>query len=390
MNVQIQTAVKAATQHHPFEVVALVLQGGGALGAYQAGVYEALAEAAIYPDWVAGVSIGAINAALIAGNPPKDRVDRLREFWTRVTSGGCWPWFSDPSFGLARGDIGRNFLNQMSAGLALANGARGFFETRPVGPWFQPAGTIEATSFYDTADLKHTLERLVDFDRINAGGTRLSIGAVNVRTGNFVCFDTTTHTIRAEHIMASGALPPGFPAIEIEGEHYWDGGLVSNTPLQWVVESEPRRDTLAFQVDLWSARGEFPRNMLEVTTREREIRYSSRTRAGTDQFKHIQKLRCALAVLLENMPEDLRNSPEAKLLGAVADRKVYNIVHQIYRAKNYEGHSKDYEFSRLSMEEHWRAGYHDARRTLRHPEVLQRPGNREGVFTFDLAADGRE
>jgi NTE family protein len=390
MNFQIQPDVKAVTRHLPFEVVALVLQGGGALGAYQAGVYEALAEAGIHPNWIAGVSIGAINAAVIAGNPPKDRVGRLREFWTQVTSGGCWPWFSDPTFGLARGDIGRNLLNQMSAGLALANGASGFFKTRPVGPWLQPAGTIEATSFYDTADLKHTLERLVDFDRINAGGTRLSVGAVNVRTGNFAYFDTTTHTIGAEHVMASGALPPGLPAIEIEGEFYWDGGLVSNTPLQWVVETESRRDTLAFQVDLWSARGEFPRNIVEVTTREKEIRYSSRTRASTDQFKHIQKLRHTLAGLLDKLPEELKNSREARLLGTVAERKVYNIVHLIYRAKSYEGHSKDYEFSRLSMQEHWRAGYHDARRTLRHREVLEHPTNHEGVLTFDLAANARE
>jgi NTE family protein len=230
----------------------------------------------------------------------------------------------------------------------------------------------------------------VDFDRINVGKTRFSVGAVNVRTGNFVYFDNTTHTIRPEHVMASAALPPGFPAVEIEGEYYWDGGLVSNTPLQWVVDDEPRRDTLAFQVDLWSARDEFPRNMLDVMTREKEIRYSSRTRAGTDQFKHFQKLRCALAGLLEKLPDDLQNSPEAGLLSAVADRKVYNIVHLIYRAKDYEGHSKDYEFSRVSMEEHWRAGYYDARRTLRHPEVLRRPSNHEGAFTFDLAADGRE
>jgi NTE family protein len=390
MNVQVQPVETAAERRLPFERVALVLQGGGALGAYQAGVYEALAEADIHPNWIAGVSIGAINAVLIAGNPPKDRVHRLREFWTQVTSGGCWSWFDNPSFGLARGDIGRNFLNQISAGLALANGAREFFKTRPVGPWFQPAGTIEATSFYDTADLKHTLERLVDFDRINAGGTRLSVGAVNVRTGNFVYFDTTTHTICAEHVMASGALPPGFPAIEIEGEHYWDGGLVSNTPLQWVVESEPRRDTLAFQVDLWSARGEFPRNMLEVITREKEIRYSSRTRAGTDQFKHVQKMRRVVADLLEQLPEELKDSPEAKLLRTAAGPSVYNIVHLIYCAKNYEGHSKDYEFSQRSMEEHWRAGHQDAQRTLRHAEVLKRPSNHEGVFTFDLAADRRE
>jgi NTE family protein len=278
----------------------------------------------------------------------------------------------------------------MSATVALASGASGFFAARPVTPWLQPGGTIEATSFYDTKDLKRTLERLVDFDRLNAGAPRFSVGAVNVRTGNFVYFDNTTHTILPEHVMASGALPPSFPAIEIEGEHYWDGGLVSNTPLQWVVEGEPRRDTLAFQVDLWNARGEFPRNMLDVVTREKEIRYSSRTRAGTDQFKQVRKMRSALAGLLEQLPEELKDSPEAKLLRTAAGPHVYNIVHLIYRAQNYEGHSKDYEFSRVTMEEHWRAGYHDARRTLRHREVLERPTNHEGVFTFDLAADGRE
>lgn len=389
MDIQVHPHVKTALRRPPFEVVSLVLQGGGALGAYQAGVYEALAERGIEPDWIAGMSIGAINAAIIAGNAPNDRIDRLREFWNLVTSDGWWP-FGEAGFGLAGGEVWRNFLNQVSAGFALTRGAKGFFTARSVVPWLAAAGTIEATSFYDTSALKHSLERLIDFDRLNAGATRLSIGAVNVRTGNFVYFDTTKDAIRPEHIVASGALPPGFPAIEIDGEYYWDGGLVSNTPLQWVVDSEPRRDTLALQVDLWSARGDFPRTMLEVTTREKEIRYSSRTRAGTDQFKQVQRLRRAAAALLEKLPEELRNSPEAKLLGTAADRKVYNIIHLIYRAKKYEGHSKDYEFSRLSMEEHWRAGYHDARRTLRQPEVLQRPDNHEGVFTFDLAADGRE
>jgi NTE family protein len=388
MDIQVEPGVTAGERRLPFECVALVLQGGGALGAYQAGVYEALAEANIHPDWISGVSIGAINAAIIAGNAPASRVDRLREFWTDVTSGGLRPLFGD-AFALARGDAMRNLLNHMSAGLAVASGASGFFAARSLVPWLHPAGTIEATSFYDTAGLKRTLERLVDFDRVNAGMTRLSVGAVNVRTGNFVYFDSAGDIIRPEHVMASGALPPGFPAVEIDGEHYWDGALVSNTPLQWVVESRPRRDTLAFQVDLWSARGEFPRHMLEVMTREKEIRYSSRTRAGTDQFKHVQRLQHAVAELLENLPEELKNSPEARLLSTVAHRKVYNIVHLIYRARNYEGHSKDYEFSRASMEEHWRAGYHDARRTLRHPDVLERP-NGEGVRTFDLARDGRD
>jgi NTE family protein len=249
---------------------------------------------------------------------------------------------------------------------------------------------MEATSAYDTGALKATLEQLIDFDRINANRMRLSVGAVNVRRGNFVYFDSATRTIVPEHVMASAALPPGFPAVAIEGEHYWDGGLVSNTPLQWVVDSCPHLDTLAFQVDLWSARGDLPGTLAEVSTRQKEIQYSSRTRAGTDSFKDILRLRRAVADLLGKLPEELQNGPEAQVLRPVGDHQVYNIVHLIYRARNYEGHSKDYEFSRASMREHWRAGYHDAVRTLRHPEVLERPANPEGVFTFDLADDGRE
>ncbi len=383
MNFQAQSHRTTAGRQLPFECIALVLQGGGALGAYQGGVYEALAEAGIHPDWIAGISIGAINAAIIAGNPPETRVDRLREFWTQVSSNGSW---HSPILG----DGTRNLLNQMNANFSATCGAKGFFSARPLTPWLQPSGTLHATSFYDTKPLKQTLERLVDFDRLNGGITRFSAGAVNVRTGNLVYFDNTTHTIEPEHVMASGALPPGFPAIEVEGEQYWDGGLVSNTPLQWMADIEPRRDSLVFQVDLWSARGDFPRNMFDVMTREKEIRYSSRTRAGTDQFKYAQRLRHTLADLLEKLPEDLRNDPDARLLAKEAEHKVYNIVHLIYRARNYEGHSKDYEFSRLSMQEHWRAGYHDARRTLRHREVLERPTNDEGVFTFDLDRDGRE
>jgi NTE family protein len=389
MEVKVKPRAAAAERRLPFERIALVLQGGGALGAYQAGVYEALSEAGIHPNWIASMSIGAINAAIIAGNPPHSRVDRLREFWTQVTADAPWSGRT-PGIDLARGDASRQWLNQLSAGLAMTSGATGFFSARTVPPWLQPAGTIEATSWYDTRDLKGTLERLIDFDRLNAGAIRFSAGAVNVRTGNFAYFDTTTHTICAEHVMASGALPPGFPAVEIDGEHYWDGGLVSNTPLQWVVYAEPRRDTLAFQIDLWSAQGEFPRNMFEVVTRDKEIRYSSRTRAGTDQFKHLQRLRYALAGLLEKLPENLKSSPEAQLLASAADRTVYNIVHLIYRTRSYESHSKDYEFSRLSMEEHWRAGYHDARRTLHHSEILERPADCSGVFTFDLHRDGRD
>jgi NTE family protein len=391
MNFQLRPQLTTAERRLPFECVALLLQGGGALGAYQGGVYEALAESKIHPDWIAGISIGAINGAIIAGNPPHSRVDRLREFWTQVTSSAAWDWSNNPFVDFSRSDSTRNLLNQISANLAASFGSAGFFSARPLMPWLQPGGTLEATSFYDTKSLRSTLERLVDFDRINAGMTRFSAGAVNVRTGNFAYFDSTTHTIKPEHIMASGALPPGFPAVEIEGEQYWDGGLVSNTPLQWVIESNPRRqDTLAFQVDLWSARGQPPRNMAEVATRQKEIQFSSRTRASTDQFKNVHRVQRALDALLRRLPAGLEGNDDLELLKSVASDKVYNIVQLIYRAQNYEGPSKDYEFSRLSMQDHWRAGYHDALRTLRNPEVLTRPTSLDGVFTFDLERDGLE
>jgi len=379
----------------PFETVALVLQGGGALGAYQGGVYEALAEAGIAPDWVAGISIGAINAALIAGNAPEDRVDRLRAFWEAVTLpfAGAFgdlperPSGAGPATG--RGEGWRRLANGGSALAALLGGAAGFFAPRLPSPWFQPSGSPEATSYYDTAALRGTLERYVDFDRINRGGTRLSLGAVNVRTGNFVAFDTATHVIGPEHVMASGALPPGFPAVEIDGEHYWDGGLVSNTPLQWVLEDHPRRDTLAFQVDLWSAVGELPRNLPDVAMRQKEIQYSSRTRLNTDQFKRMQRLRAAANALLRRMPAELRDSEEGRLVADAASEKVFRIVHFIYRSRHDEADSKDYDFSRLSMRDHWRSGYLDAARSLRHTEALERPSEPGGVATFDLARDAR-
>lgn len=374
----------------PFECVALLLQGGGALGAYQAGVYEAMAESGLCPDWVAGISIGAINSAIIAGNHPDKRVEKLREFWELITSHPVAGWglghYTAP---FVRGDMMREVYNRGAAAFALTMGAAGFFKPRMPPPFFQPDGTPEAASFYDTSDLKSTLESLIDFDRLGEE-VRLSVGAVNVRLGNFVYFDSAEQRIRPEHIMASGALPPGFPAVEIEGEFYWDGGLVSNTPLQWVVQqSDQRMDTLAFQVDLWNARGDLPRNLAEVSTRQKEIQYSSRTRAMTDQFKIQQRVRNAVADLLEKVPEAVKANADGELLRRIADRKVYSIVQLIYRTERYEGQSKDYEFSRLSMEEHWRAGYNDTVRTLRHEEIFERPLVSEGgVATFDVSDDG--
>jgi len=365
-----------------FERIALLLQGGGALGSYQAGVYQALAEANLHPHWVAGISIGAINSALIAGNPPEQRVARLREFWETVTQGPLGFTYVVPSD--IKNDLAHQLVNQTRAMGALLWGAPGFFQPRVPPPMFMPVSSPGNLSYYDIGPLKSLLGRLVDFDRVNSGATRLSVGAVNIRTGNLTIFDSIDTKIGPEHIVASGSLPPGFPATEIDGEYFWDGGVVSNTPLQWVLDASPRLDTLAFQVDLWSARGDLPRDMIEVDTRLKDIRYSSRTRMGTDQFRKIQSLRRAMSKLVSQLPEDVRHSPEAKLLASEADNKVYNIIHLIYRARVYEGASKDYEFSRRTMEEHWTSGYSDMKRTLAYPEVLQRPNSMDGVFTFDL------
>ncbi|MGN6750118.1 MAG: patatin-like phospholipase family protein [Xanthobacteraceae bacterium] len=370
----------------PFEQVALLLQGGGALGAYQAGVYEALAEADLHPDWVAGISIGAINSAIIAGNLPKRRVDALREFWQAVSISPLGiPYFKQIEFGNEE----HMLLNQARAINILLFGAPNFFVPRLPPPTIWPPGSPDKASYYDITQLRTTLERLVDFDRINFGEMRFSVGAVDVRSGNFTYFDTTTHRIAFEHIAASGSLPPGFPATRIGDDYFWDGGLISNTPLEWVLDSRPRRDTLAFQVDLWNARGELPKDMIAVEVRHKEIVYSSRNRAATDRYQYIQKLRIALANLLKQMPEALRETADAKLLLAEADDKVCNIVHLIYRARPYEGIAKDFEFSRRTMEEHWQAGYNNARRSLDNSEVLSLPDRAEGVRTFDCGEERR-
>lgn len=365
----------------PFESVALLLQGGGALGAYQAGVYERLLESDIHPTWVAGISIGAINCAIIAGNAEQDRVAKLRSFWEQVSSAGSNSW-NDYFDAITLNSAARAWANQLAAGQIMVTGAPGFFEPRFPPPYLVP-GT-GATSYYDTRSLKSTLERLVDFDRINADEIRFSVGAVNVRTGNFAYFDNQTDEIRAEHIMASGALPPAFDAVEIDGEFYWDGGLVSNTPLDWVLSSQSQLDTLVLQVDLWSARGALPRDLSEVAVRIKEIQFSSRTRAATDAFVKSHALRYACSELLKQMPPKLAKSEQAQLLAAASDSALYTLVQLIYRSATYEGQSKDFEFSRRTMEEHWRDGYNDAGTTLSHPEILTLPDAAQGIAVYDF------
>jgi len=364
-----------------FESIALVLQGGGALGAYQAGVYERLLEADVEPTWVAGISIGAINSAIIAGNPRGERVARLRDFWELVSNGGDGV-IGDGWTGLPLADTLHAWVNQLAAGRVLVQGVPGFFEPRLPPPYLNWTGG--ATSYYDTAPLRATLERLVDFERINAKATRLSIGAVNVRTGNFAYFDNATDAIGPEHIMASGALPPGFDAVEIDGERYWDGGMVSNTPLDWVLSARSGLNTLVFQVDLWSARGELPSDLASVATRMKEIQYSSRTRSATDAFRRTEKLRTAFNELLAQMPAGLAATPQARLLAQASDPALYNIVELVYRSPTYEGQYKDFAFSRRTMQEHWQAGYADAAQTLAHRDIFTLPRTEDNPAVYDF------
>ena len=327
--------------------IGLVLQGGGALGSYQAGVYEALATSDYLPDWVAGISIGAINAAIIAGNAPEDRVARLREFWAEITAPTrLWPAFPES---LA------SWQQSASALSSVLFGQPGFFSPRAPQDFFSPGKFL---SYYETSALRGTLERLIDFDRINHGrGTRLSVGAVNVRTGYFAYFDCEKTTIRPEHVMASGAIPPGFPPVEIDGEQYWDGGLFSNTPLAYMVDYYPRRSRLIFQVDVFPAHGRVPTNLAEVTERDKDIRYSSRTRLTTNNLREKHNVRHAINELHKLLPPELAITEQAQRLYAYGCVTEMDIVQLIYRPMEPLGAFKDFAFSRSTMAARWKQGF---------------------------------
>lgn len=363
---------------------ALVLQGGGALGAYQAGVYQALHEAGIEPDWVCGVSIGAINCALIAGNPRERRLERLRSFWERITEPATFlPTLMEFLPSWADGDEMRKARNTAAAHHTLTFGQPGFFKPNHPNPLFCARGAPNATSFYDTAPLRDTLQDLVDFDLLNAGETRFAVGAVNVGSGNFVYFDSKNREITPEHVMASGALPPGLPMVRIGTDYFWDGGIVSNTPLQHLME-HVERDVLVFQVDLFNAHGAIPRDIHDVMSRAKDIQYSSRTRLITDMFGQIHGLRSKIRDLLDRLPSNMLTAEDRLLQLELARLPRATILHMIYQQAAYEGQSKDFEFSRASMLEHWEAGLRDTRATLRRREWMGLPDAEAGVLVHDV------
>jgi NTE family protein len=355
----------------------LVLQGGGALGAYQAGVYAGLAEAGMVVDWLAGVSIGGVNAALIAGNPPGQRVARLREFWDR--SSAQLPFFLPTWLAMMRPQVNRAY-----AASVFAAGVPGFFVPRPVPPMFAPEGTMGALSYYDTGPLKATLEELVDFDFINSKQVRLSLGAVNVRTGNSQYFDNAKMPLGPEHVMASGALPPGFPPVNIDGELYWDGGIVSNSPLIYVEDEAGRDDALVFQVDVFSAEGALPRNLDHVNERVKDIQYSSKTRFNSDRVKEREDLRGALHRVIEKLPEALQSDPDVQLLKGVSTRGAVTLVHFINRHDTFSSYFKDAEFSRATVRELWDAGEDDVRQAIAHPEWRHLTDLGHGIRIIDI------
>ncbi|MGA8033535.1 MAG: patatin-like phospholipase family protein [Casimicrobiaceae bacterium] len=357
----------------------LVLQGGGALGAYQAGVYEELHERGLAPDWVTGVSIGAINAALIAGNRPEDRVAQLRRFWERVSSGFAYvpPHDFAPL---------RRAFSRMSTTAIATFGVPGFFVPRVPSPVLMPRGAEAALSVYDTSPLEQTLTELVDFDLINAGAMRMSVGAVDVQSGNSVYFDNADGRTRLgpEHVMASGALPPGFPPVQIGAAWYWDGGLASNSPLWYVLDEGSDLNALVFQIDLFSARGAVPQSIDEVLERSKDIQYSSKTRFNTSRAKDDEEVREATRRLIEKLPARLRDDASAKLLAKRAQGRKISIVHLINRRNEFATVTKDFDFSRATVETLWEAGRTDLRRTLAHPHWRHAAIARDGLRTYDL------
>jgi NTE family protein len=359
--------------------IVLVLQGGGALGAYQAGVYQALHEHALVPEWVVGTSIGAVNAALIAGNGMEGRLQRLEAFWDRVAH-------PDGLDMAAISDEQRRVQIHLNTTDTMLRGAPGFFTPR----WWSgfPYGLAvppEQASFYDTLPLDATLRELIDFDYLNApGGTRLTINAVKVTSGELAHFDSKRVRIGPDHVRASGSLPPGFAAVRIGGELYWDGGLYSNTPLESVLAELPPGDTLCFMVDLWSAAGIEPGTLDEVRTRQKDVTYASRTQRHIADYVKAQRLQRKLRELYLRLPPEARTPDDLREMGALGCDSTLHIVRLRYAGRDWHMAAKDINFSRGSIEWRWNQGYADAQRAVKHAGWLRQVSAGAAVVVHEL------
>ena len=355
----------------------LVLQGGGALGAYQVGAFEALCAFHFAPQWVAGISIGAINAALIAGNTPENRYRRLNEFWEQASSQVAWPPLP---FFPAHGS--ESAVNEWNAGVIMLAGVPGFFKPRFPPLPFQPADDLTALSFYDTSPLRETLEEMVDFELINSKqGVRISVGAVNVATGEQVYFDNKGDkptVIGPEHIMASAALPPGFPAVRIGHDYFWDGGLISNTPLDHVLKHKGCDNLVVFQLDLFSASGVLPTSLGEIAEREKDIRFASRSEINTMKNRKLYNS--------GQLPPRTRRGAAGETPLASPEGNVI-VIHLTYHSALPEVASRDYNFSPAAVDEHRSAGRRDVERLVRHGNDIRPPEGGDNMVVYELTPD---
>jgi len=355
--------------------IVLVLQGGGALGAYQAGVYQALDEAGIEPDWVIGTSIGAINAGIIAGNKAENRLPRLQEFWARMRHGAMTQMASAiPGFGSA-----------MANAMTATTGVKGFFEPNP---WAMMSGVVamepENAAFYTTAPLEKTLDELIDLDVLNACTTRLTVGAAHVRTGEMRYFDSRDAALSVKHIMASGALPPAFPAVRIDGELYWDGGILSNTPVEAVFDDNPRKSGLIFAVHIWNPSGPEPDSIQRVLSRQKDLQYASRASAHILRQKQLHKLRHVIAELTAKLTDEQRK--EVPGLAGYGCLTRMHVVRLLAPPLAGEDHSKDIDFSAEGIKARWDAGYADTVRMLAQQPWTHEFDPMEGFILHEVEA----
>jgi NTE family protein len=370
-----------AMKRRTFDHEILLLQGGGALGAYHCGIYEGLAEFGVTPNWFVGISIGAVNSAILAGNPPERRLERLRTFWDRASE------FSKhelPSFL----EWMRPMMGKLNFATVATSGIPGFFKPRSLPPDLATSGTPEALSYYDTSPLRETLKELVDFDLINSGEVRLSLGAVNVRTAESVYWDSKYTRITPDHVLSSGALPPGFPAIKIGSEYYYDGGLVSNSPMQYIVSEKPLTSALIVQANCFNAHGKLPRTLDEAMERVKDIQFASKQRLNTQRAKELLEMRTALGRLLAKLPPDLKADPDVRKLTPLCDNRDWTIVQMNNRRPAHGGQYKDAEFSRSAVLARWAAGLDDVRFSTANLDWVQPAVIGEGVRVFHFPPVG--
>lgn len=361
-----------------FDHTVLLLHGGGALGAYEVGVFKALQEYGYQPDWIIGTSIGSINSAIIAGNPPEKQLEKLQAFWESIAT--IMPETPDTLNNLAM----EKAQHYLSAAYTLMNGQRGFFTPRAISPWFSLQSTADKLSFYDSSPLRKTLLDLIDFNLINEAKTRLSMGSVRVNTGHLVYFDNTKMHISVDHVMASCALPPGLPAVRIDDHFYWDGGVHSNTQLNLLMSEREPLSYLCFLVNLFDTQGITPTNMEEVLMRQKDIGYASHTRSAILNYRHVHNLRRAIRILADQLPEETKLDPEIKKIINLGQTSIIQAARFHYKNRISDLSSKDYEFSLPSIKAHMHNGYKDVQKTMPDPP-WENPCPREvGLMMYEV------